>query len=48
MGEHGLHVVSGGLGYSGKHIVRRLLERGLPTRTPPWSISAARLCWSES
>lgn len=33
MNANSLHVVTGGLGYSGKYIVRNLLEQGLPTRT---------------
>jgi len=33
MSANGVHLVTGGLGYSGKYIVSNLLERGLPTRT---------------
>ena len=33
MKDNRLHVVTGGLGYSGKYIVRRLLARGRPVRT---------------
>lgn len=33
MSANGLHVVTGGLGYSGSYIVRNLLDQGVPTRT---------------